>query len=40
MESLAKLVQRFGPYVAIAVLVPGGTFVALGMYFFRRQRGE
>jgi hypothetical protein len=40
MESLARLVQRIGPYVVMALVVPGGTFVALGLYFYRRHRGE
>jgi hypothetical protein len=36
MESLAKLVQRVGPYVVIAIVIPGGTFVALGLYLCRQ----
>jgi hypothetical protein len=36
MESLAKLVQRVGPYLVIAIVVPGGTFVALGLYLYRQ----
>jgi hypothetical protein len=41
MESLVKLVQRVGPYamVVMAVVMPGGTFVALGVYLYRRYRG-
>lgn len=38
MESLGKWVQRVGPYVVLAIVMPGGTFVALGLYFFRRNR--
>jgi hypothetical protein len=33
METL----KRFGPYVAIEVLVPGGTLVALAVWFFRER---
>jgi hypothetical protein len=32
METLRK----FGPYVAIEVLLPGGTLIALLLYIFRR----
>jgi hypothetical protein len=39
MESLVKLVRRVGPYVVMAIVMPGGTFVALGLYFYRRHRG-
>jgi hypothetical protein len=38
MESLAKLVHRIGPYVVIAIVMPGGTFIALGLYLYRRRR--
>jgi hypothetical protein len=33
METL----KRFGPYVAIELLVPGGTLVALALWFFRER---
>ena len=39
METLVKLVQRVGPYVVTAIVVPGGTFVVLALYLFRRYRG-
>jgi hypothetical protein len=40
MQSLVKLVQRAGPYVVVvmAIVMPGGTFVALGLYLYRRYR--
>lgn len=38
MQSLVKLVQRVGPYVVMAIVLPGGTFVALGLYFYRRRQ--
>ena len=31
METLRK----FGPYVAVELLLPGGTLVALALYFLR-----
>ena len=40
MESLVKLVHRIGPYVVLAIVMPGGTFIALGLYFYRRHRVE
>jgi len=39
MAALVKMVQRVGPYLVMAIVMPGGTFVALGLYFYRRQRG-
>jgi hypothetical protein len=38
MESLVKIVQRVGPYalVVVTVVMPGGSFVALGLYLYRR----
>ena len=32
METL----KRFGPYVAIEVFLPGGTLIALALYFLRK----
>jgi hypothetical protein len=40
MEGLVKMVRSFGPYLLMALVMPGGTFVALGLYFYRRHRGE
>lgn len=31
-----EVLRKFGPYVAIEVLLPGGTLIALLLYFFRR----
>jgi hypothetical protein len=39
MAALVKMVQRVGPYIVMAIVMPGGTFVALGLYFYRRHRG-
>ncbi len=38
MEYLARLAQRIAPYLVMALLVPGGTFIALGLYLYRRHR--
>jgi hypothetical protein len=38
MQALANVVQRVGPYLMVALVMPGGVFVALGMYLYRRQR--
>jgi hypothetical protein len=31
-----QTIRKYGPYVAIELLLPGGTLVALALYFFRR----
>jgi hypothetical protein len=38
MQSLAKLVQSIGPYLVMAIVMPGGMFIALGLYLYRRHR--
>ena len=40
MQPLQKFVQRVGPYLVMAIVMPGGTFVAIGMYFYNRHRAE
>jgi hypothetical protein len=32
METLRK----FAPYLAVELLLPGGTLIAVALYFFRR----
>jgi hypothetical protein len=32
METLKKV----GPYLAVELLLPGGTLLAIALYFFRR----
>lgn len=29
--------RKFGPYFALAVLVPGGSLLAIFLWFFRRK---
>jgi hypothetical protein len=36
MEKLLLGARNLGPYVAVAVLVPGGTVLALLMWILRR----
>ncbi|HWM41094.1 MAG TPA: hypothetical protein VNP36_01530 [Burkholderiales bacterium] len=31
-----ETIRKYGPYVAIELLLPGGTLIALALYFFRR----
>jgi hypothetical protein len=29
-------ITKYGPYVAVELLLPGGTLLAIALYFFRR----
>ena len=31
-----ELVRKFGPYLAVELLLPGGTLVALALYLFEK----
>lgn len=33
-----EIVKKFGPYLAIEILLPGGTLVALLLYLARERR--
>jgi hypothetical protein len=33
-----ELLRKFGPYLAIEILMPGGTLLALLLYFSRHRR--
>jgi hypothetical protein len=33
-----QIVKRFGPYLAIEILLPGGTLIALLLYFARSRK--
>ena len=39
ITRLVAIVRNFGPYVAIEILLPGGTLMALLLWFYRRRRG-
>ena len=32
-----ELVRKFGPYLAVELLLPGGTLVALALYLYRNR---
>lgn len=36
MQALVSSVQRFGPYLVVALVMPGGVFLALGAWLYRR----
>ena len=38
MAAVVKVFQRIGPYVVMAIVMPGGLFIAPCLYFYRRQR--
>jgi hypothetical protein len=33
-----EIVKKFGPYLAIEILLPGGTLVALLLYLIRQRK--
>ena len=37
MQRLTNTVRALGPYAAIALLVPGGSLIALGLWSFRHR---
>lgn len=37
VERLRRLFLRAGPYLAVEVLLPGGTLIALTLYLYRRR---
>jgi hypothetical protein len=39
MAELTGWVRELGPYAAIALIVPGGSLIALGMWAFRHRAG-
>jgi len=43
MESLGllrRLVQGFGPYLLLEIVMPGGTLLALFLFLYRRRKFE
>jgi hypothetical protein len=40
MEVLCRALSRVGPYLAVEVLLPGGTLIALLLYFYRRRSSQ
>ena len=39
-ESLRQLGQRFGPYLLVEAVMPGGTLLALLLYLYRARAHE
>lgn len=39
LAMLRRVSARIGPYVAVELLLPGGTLLALLLYLYRRQVG-
>ena len=33
-----EIVKKFGPYVVLEMLLPGGTFFALALYLYRHRK--
>ena len=40
MQRGIALLRGLGPYVAIEILLPGGTLIALALWFYRRNRNR
>ncbi|HEY3075214.1 MAG TPA: hypothetical protein VGJ74_08575 [Burkholderiales bacterium] len=38
LEVLRRLMQRTGPYVALEILLPGGTLLVLGLLAYRHRK--
>ena len=39
LELLRRMLSRVGPYLAVEIMLPGGTLLALLLYLYRRQAG-
>jgi hypothetical protein len=39
LERARGLGRRYGPYLLVEALMPGGTLLALALYLYRRKRG-
>jgi hypothetical protein len=39
LELLRRLLSKVGPYLAMEIILPGGTLLALVLYLYRRQAG-
>jgi len=36
LELLRRMLSRVGPYLAVEIVLPGGTLLALLLYLYRR----
>ena len=39
LEVMRRLAVKMGPYLAVELLLPGGTLFALLLYWYRRKPG-
>jgi hypothetical protein len=39
-EVLRRVGQRFGPYLLVEAVMPGGTLLALLLYLYRARKGS
>jgi hypothetical protein len=39
-QGLLWLLRKLGPYVALEILMPGGTLLALLLFLYRRRNGD
>lgn len=40
LEVTRRLAVRMGPYLAVELLLPGGTLLAFLLYWYQRQSGS
>ena len=38
LEIVRRLLQKAGPYLAIEMILPGGTLMALALYLYRHRK--
>jgi hypothetical protein len=38
LDLLRRLLQKAGPYLAIEIVLPGGTLIALALYLYRHRK--
>jgi hypothetical protein len=38
LHVLRRLLQQAGPYLAIEIILPGGTLLALALYLYRHRK--
>jgi hypothetical protein len=38
LNVLRRLLQQAGPYLAIEIILPGGTLIALALYVYRNRK--
>jgi hypothetical protein len=37
VTRVSQMMRKFGPYLALEVLMPGGSLLAIFLWFFRRK---